>query len=406
MIMANSDYVGRYGAALRRLQALEMGGLQGVPGTMSAEPPQQSPQGAFGGMPPDMGQPAPQAAPPQAAQPGAFAQADQPFGDKPMTAADLYKQMPPEAKQQLIAQVEKGGMNVDQRFDSLVAKGEIPNVSGTDKKKLTKEEKLGYLAEVALRTISNLSRDNTTSAADAADAVLATNERRGAIEMADRERQRQAAEIQRQEGRADAREQRQYGREDAKENREIARGATTLKETQDFTAEQNRLDRESREREAKLRAEQDKRQGQRVLIDDQGGMFTLGDDGRATPIRTTKEVVETQKGKRGVTTKIRRQVEEQLKALPRADAAGIDKDTIMREVGNRIKTLKEDGKLARELKRKGVTDIDGEIARRATAQVMQEYGVVTGKQPVGATTPDAGLSDEDKALLSKWGSAE
>jgi hypothetical protein len=401
--MANSDYVGRYGAALRKLQALEMGGLQGVPGTMSQDGAQ--PGGAFGAVSPDVAQMGQPVANQPAPAGGAFDKAEpKPMFDKPMTAADVYAQMPPEQKTALLQQVEKNGMSVDKRFDQLVAKGEIPQVP--KKKKMTKEEKLGYLAEVALRTISNLGREGTTSSADWADATLATNERRSALEMAEQERARQQAEVIRREGREDAKETRTVGREEAREQREVARGGATIETNQAFTAEQNRLDRESREREARLRAEQDKRQNQKVLVDDGGNMYTLGEDGRAAPIKTTKEVVEETKGKRGVTVRIRKQVEQQLKALPKADVAGIDKDTIMREIGNRIKALKEDGKLGRELKRKGVSDVEGEIARRATEQVMQEYGVVSGKQPDGATTPSGGLSAEDQSLLDKWGQAQ
>jgi hypothetical protein len=384
------DYVGRYGAALRRLTALETGGLGGLPSAVSPEAPQ--PAGAFDAAPPA----GPGAAPAQ----GAFDATDaKPMFDGPVSAKDLYSQMPPQAKQALLKQVEQGGVSVDDRFDGLVQSGEI---QAPVKKKLTKEEKLGYLAEVALRTISNMSREGTNSSSDWADAVLATDSRRGALEQAEQERTRQQAEIQRREGREDAKETRQVGREESKETRERAAKGAEIATNQEFIAEQNRLNRESEERQAKLRAAQDANRDKKVLIDDGGNMFTLENDGSARPITTPKKTSVT-RGSRGKgTTTIEKTVNEQLKAIPRQDASGIDKDTIMREVGARIKALTEDGKLARKLKREGISDVEGEIARRATQQVMEQYGVVSGKQPVTATTPNAGLSAEDQAILAKW----
>ena len=411
--MANSDYVGRYGAALRQLHALESGGLSSqLPSALGPDAPQ--PGGAFGQMPAapqggafdQMAPAAPQGGPPagamQAAEPA-------PMFDKPMSARDLYAQMPPEAKSQLLEQVQKGGMSVDERYDQLVASGEIPDAPPA-KKKMSTEDKLGYLAEVALRTISNLSRPGTDSSADWADAALATNQRRGALEQAETERRRGAIEQIRREKREDERDAAKESRADTRElgrdQREAVRRGIELETTQEFTSQQNKLARESAERIAAMREASERNQGKRVLIDEGGNMFTLGDDNKASPITSTEKVTEQVRGKRGVKFNVQREVTKQLKAIPRADAAGIDKDTIMREIGSRIKALTEDGKLARQLKREGKTDIEGEIARRATQQVMEQYGVVSGKQPVGATTPPAGgLSEEDQSLLAKWSTA-
>jgi hypothetical protein len=365
-----SDYVGRYGAALRQLSALETGGLGGLPSAVSPGAPSAFVQ-----------------AEPPVMRHGAFdaaeAQGAPAFG-KPMSARDLYKQLPPEQKAVLLQQVEKGGMSVDDRYDSLVASGEVEKPTG--KKKLTKEEKLGYLAEVALRTISNMSRQGTDSSADWADAVLTTDARRGALEQAEQERARQQAEVLRKEGREDAKEERVYGREDKKDQRQVAARGAEIEDTQAFTAEQNRLNRESQERMAQLRAAQDANQNAKVLMADDGSMFTLQPDGSAKPIVSRKTVKKTPKGAVWMPGARETEViEEQLRGLPKADLTEIDRDTVMRAIGDRIKAMKEDSRALREMKRQGVTDIDGEIARRATQQVMQEYGVVSGKQAPGST---------------------
>lgn len=392
--MANSDYVGRYGAALRRLTALEGGGLGNLPSAIPQDAPQ--PGGAFEQMQP----------PPQNQQ-GAFETAEgPPMFDKPMTASDMYAQMPPEAKAALVEKVESGGMSVDEKYDALVASGEIKTPPTKPK---TKEEKMGYLAEIALRTLSNLSRPGTESISDFADAKLYTDERRGALEMAEQDRVRKHADVRRRESREErlelGREGRAEKRDTAKETRQAAAKGTELEMTQEHTSRENQLNRESEERRAKIRAAQESHRDKRVLMGEDGSMFTLEEDGTAKPITSKKKVKETKAGKRGVKFTVEREVEEQLRGMPKADATGIDKDTIMRAIGDRIKAMKEDGKLTRALKKEGVTDVDGEIARRATQQVMGEYGVVSGKQPSGATTPSAqdGLSPEDRALLQKWG---
>ncbi len=183
--MAN-DYVGRYGAALRQLTALEQPAL---PSAVSPNAPQPT-QGAFGqpaGMaPPQAAGPAfaspaaapqamPPAAPPQAAMPSKMPPQE---AGAPMSATQLYKDMPDDVKADLEKQIEGSGHDIDEVYAQKVASGEIQ----APKKEPSKRDKLGYIAEVALRTISNLSRQNTQGAGDWADAVLETDARRGALD--------------------------------------------------------------------------------------------------------------------------------------------------------------------------------------------------------------------------------
>ena len=370
-----NDYVGRYGAALRQLTALEK--LPGLPSAVSPAAPQP---GAFGA-PAQQQAGAFQTPPP--AQP-AMDQAQSPLGIQ-----QLYKDMPDEFKDQLTDQIKKSGRSVEDIYAQKVASGEIaPPV----KRPKTSKEKLGYIAEVALRTLSNLSRPDTLGVSDWADAQLATDQRRGALEQVDEERFRQATEKQRLERREDTQLTRKEGREDAAETRRTAGTITEAETRRRFESSENKKQREAALELERVRSTNEKanKPGQ-VITDENGNVFRL-DDTNAKPVTTKKKV--EKRGKRGA--KWQEEVEVQLRGLPKTDASGVDRDTILREIGNRIKAMKEDRKLLSTLRQGGATgaQIDQEIARRAQEQVMSEYGSLTGRAPTGAPGSSGNAFDQ------------
>lgn len=298
--MAN-DYVGRYGEALRRLSGLNRGGL--------SQPPTPS-AGAFGAVSPQG--PAPQTSAFSAAAPSApapQARTEQP----PLTAAQLWRDMPDEFKGQIEKQISESGMNVDQTFASKVEEGEIE----PPKKEPTLQEKLGYLAEVALRTMSNLSRPGTQGISDFADAKLATDARRGAIETAETDRRRKQFETRRVEGRQDASEQRRLASDltERELTREgiAAEGAANRKNALDIAASQERG------------RQQDRRDTPGpVLIEADGTAYERGPAGTLTPY--TKEEVEHVPGRRGKPG-YDRKVRKPVKAKSERAFNALDEDT-------------------------------------------------------------------------------
>lgn len=386
--MAN-DYVGRYGAALRQLTALEQPAL---PSAISPNAPQPTGPGAFGVPPvvqPGMSggnnsgafTPPAAVAPPQPAMPPAQATSPMQKGEAgaPVSVQQLYKDMPDDAKTDLAKQIEDSGHNIDEVYAAKVASGEIK----APKKEPTKHDKLGYIAEVALRTISNLNRPTQNSAGDWADAVLDTDARRGALEDRDNAlfRQGTAGAFERQQKTKETK--RLEDRTDQGAIRERAGRVAETEGKQAFESTENEKTRKNALEIARMReAGEDRRdrdsQGN-LITDDQGGLVRVkGSD--ATPVMTTKKVKEVKRGKRGVSFTIEKEVREQLKALPKSSSSDIDPDRMIAEIGDRIKALKEDRKLVSELRTQGVTGakLDDELAKRAKEQVMLEYADVPG----------------------------
>lgn len=382
-----NDYVGRYGAALRQLTALEQPAL---PSAISPSAPQPTGPGAFGTppiappgvaggafAPPDVVAAPQQALPPPVARPApALGQGD---AAAPMSAAQLFKDMPDDVKDDLQKQIESSGHDIDEVYAQKVATGEIK----APKKEPTKRDKLGYLAEVALRTISNLSRQNTQGASDWADAVLDTDARRAALAERDDElfRKGTAGAFERQEKRKETR--RLEGRADEGALKERAGKVAEAEGRQAFDMTENEKRRKHELELARMReAGEDRRDREsqgNLVTDDQGGLVRVKGD-EAVPVMTTKKVRETKRGKRGVSYTIEKEVREQVKALPKPAQSGMDPDRMIAEIGDRIKALKEDRKLVSELRQQGITGakLDDELAKRARDQVMTEYGLASG----------------------------
>lgn len=357
--MAN-DYVGRYGEALRKLHALEQQPSTEIAGAFGQSPSPQT--GAFGAPPAPTRQ--------------AFQDAAAPMFDpqKPISAGDLYKQMPTEAKDAMAAQLKAQGINVDEAYAREVKAGNIP----AQEKTPSHHEKIGYLAEVALRTISNLGREGTNSSADWADAVLATDARREGVSERERQEARQDTKEQSAFDRTAAAEQR--ARAERLSEREEDRGTRTVEREADkkdraqerasdraFTRAENAANRKAAAEERKAGRQP------RVLTDEKNDVFTLDDDGNAKPVMTEKTVSKEKRGKRNVKYMIQETVKEQLRTSPKPNASDVDQDTIVRAVNDRFKVLKEDRKLIRELKTQKVQDVDKELSRRAYKQVVSQF---------------------------------
>lgn len=384
-----SDYLGRYGAALRQLTALQQ---QPLPSAI--QPGAPVPGGAFDAVTPN---PAMDPMSPENMKPAtpAFDQVE----GKPLSAKQLYTDMPDEHKAALEKQIDDSGIDVNMQFGRAIATGILP--APEKPKEMSKRDKIGYLAEVALRTISNMSRPGTSSGADWADATLQTDTRRGAIESVERERELSAAERRRLEQREDTKTAHTEGRED-----------TTTR-----TAQQRADAKESRERaehvadkqqEAELEKQKiarEKSANRKTIIGDDGQIYTLGDNADATAVTTTK-TKKVRRGTRGKGRDVDVSEKVPVKATLKTDASGIDQDRLISAINTRVAEMKKDTKLLREMRKAGISDIDGEIATRARAQVMADLGVVKGNSPSAAPNVEAAqLSDEDRALIDKWSKA-
>lgn len=358
-----ADYVGRYGEALRKLRALERAPAPEIAGAFDRQLPAPEAGGAF--RPTQQRAPAFQQAPPPMFDP-----------DKPVSAGELYGQMPDEAKEAMAEQLKTQGIDVDAAYASEVAAGNLP----AQEKPPSRNEKMGYLAEVALRTISNLGRPGTNSSADWADAVLTTDARREGIAERSRLEAKQEAKEQGALSRAEAAEAR--ARAERLAEREADREARTAERGEERTlrSKERADDRAFTREQAELTRKQaaDRRAGRqpRILTSADGGVFSIGDDSTATPVTTEREVEEVVRapGGKGIPQKVRRKIREQLKAPARAnDASGVDKDTLIRSINDRFKLLRED--------RKNKKFSDEELTARATEQVMQQLEATSGSAP-------------------------
>lgn len=369
-----SDYIGRYGEALKRLTALEQdtgftpidvsggafSGTQGAPVTTGAFDVARAPR-----------------------QQGAIDQAEGP----PISAAELWKQMPAEQKDALLKQL--GHVDVDQEYDRMVSSGAI----APTKKNPTKHDKLGYIAEVALRTLSNMGRPGDQGINAWADAVLDTDTRRAAVDQAQMDRNAAALERARLETREDTKEARKNKREDAEVVRKQAADIAAAEGKNAFEAEQNRLQRESAERIAGMRDDKPRQ----ILYDAQGRAF---DAQTGDPVMVN--VPEERRGRRGrpgytVASK------QQLKTVPKfAGGSSADPDRVVYEIGQRAKALREDRKARKQIedlaKQNGV-DFETALQRIATQQVQSQYELASGGP---APSPATGLSAEDQAMLNSY----
>ena len=366
--MPQNDYIGRYGDTLRKLSALDSTGGQVAPQPVAAFEQGPQAQPAFAQQSPQ--QPAMQPPGPHAAD-----------GPK-VGIGDLWRDMPDEHKEQLLKQAKDSGMDIDAEYAAAESEGHFQPT----KKKLTIKDKLGRLAEVALKTASNMGRNNTNNSfADYADAQLATDEKYGALDRADEQQQRAEFERRRAEKLDIGKERR--GRAERISETEGARAAIKAEgeATRAHQSSENALNRDNALKLQKLRDAQEKAgKNTQLFMDAEGNVFSVV-DGVPKPFEVTETKRRTGKGGRPFVEEVRRQ----LKGVPKSNAAGLDEDSILRAVSARVEEMNKDVRLKSQLARDGFKDIPAEIERRATKKVIETANrVKSGVSPATRTTPD------------------
>ncbi len=366
--MPQQDYIGQYGDTLRRLSALDATSGQVAPQPVAAfeQGPTPNPA-AFGQRPqqPALAAPAPHS------------------DETPVGIADLWRDMPDEEKENLLKRAKDSGMDIDAEYEAAVAEGQFKPT----KKKLTIKDKLGRLAEVALRTASNMGKNtNNNSFADYADAKLATDEKYGALDRADEQNQRVEFERRRAE-KLDSNKERR-GRAERIVEGGLDRGARSREAAadRDLRREEGEANRQNALDLAKLRAAQEKAgRDTQLFMDSESNVYSIV-DGKPVPFEITEAKKRTGKGGRPFVEEVRRQ----LKGVPKTNDNQLDEDAILRAVAERVKQLNEDVRLKSQLKREGVTDIPAEIQRRATKEVIESARQVKGSAPAAGAAPKRG----------------
>ncbi len=348
----NSGYVGKYGEALRRLTAIDagMGGGPVLPG------PPEPMIGAFGEPPayqPPVRAPAFSDPAPQAGGEGALSR------EAPMSFGQLWSETPAERRAQLVEEAEKKGIPVEQSYQQAKAAPGAP----PPPKKPSKQDKLAYVMETMLRFASNYgSRPGTSSAADAADAILTTKERRGAFERAEREKEERAAETRRLEGREDTKEARQRKEkvEDTAEERTYQKGRDQQlheysKEIESIRAANARLDRAG--------------VNKHYIVDAAtGNVIEINKDDGSSRIVTIEEVENVEipgvRGRPGTTVK--RTITRAVKGRTTSE---FDEGEVARAVNDEKKALREDRKYMRTLRERAAAEgVDPEDLLEKEAQ--------------------------------------
>lgn len=365
--MANSDYIGHYGPMIR---------------AKYAQATQPDPQAAFTDMPPQ--------APAFGDQNGSVTPTSPAFQEarKPLSAKALYEQMPPEHKKELLSQIEKSGTDVNHLFQSHVDSGDIQISDQDVRKPLTKEQKLGYITEVAMRTLSNMNRPGPQGIGAWADASLETDQRRGALQQqADAENRRSQGEKE-QQANIDRRQQNLLDRQDRsdfnRENRADARQAVsdTRLDTR-LAAQQTEgaADRASREKIAGMEGRAGRNSS---VIGEDGILRWVDSNGKA------RKVTETVDGK-----------DVPVKIPPKFNTGGIDQDTIARIAGKQAETMMKDRKLVNKLKAQGLGQ--DEIYKKVNDMAFADVAGRFGGQPPATGVPDSAPDPAKSGTIDRTG---
>jgi hypothetical protein len=292
---------------------------------------------------------------------------------KPTTWKDLAAEMPKAEQNNLVKQIEQAHGPIKAVYAATTTR------EGEEPKAKNKREMALYLAEVALRTISNMGTGRYTgamgSAAAFSDAMLDTETRRGRVSQMQQEKADKASETKRLEDRSDAETRRKEGREDTEATRK-------RKEKLEDDARDHKQAIELARIQAKLLREK----GQRTSIQTaEDGTLKLVDLETGEAVEVTEEVEETTpvKGSRGrgttggKTSKVRKPV----KVAPKSNASGIDQDTILTKITQVENELRKDNKLMRELRSKFKSDstqVEGELRRMAREKVQGDVSSLSG----------------------------
>lgn len=283
----------------------------------------------------------------------------------PVGIAHLVDGASDKDKEHVASQMEKSGVDIPGKYAEVQKQAGLP-----DEPKLSRKEKGMRLMEFGLRLMA-ASRDN-----DAATAIGIAGA--GLMESIQARKDKTATEAtrvgERNEDRTDKRTEAEAGRTATRENEQGTRKSI---ESEGEKNRKNALE------IARIQAERDAKRGVKNFTDDQGRQWNIDEDGNATPVTATTEVDEAvpgtgSRGRKPMTRKVPKKT--QLKGQLRTNAAGLDQDTILRQITERKKQIIEDGKLGRQLKGQGLNQqqIDEQIDKTARDQVMKDTGALSG----------------------------
>jgi hypothetical protein len=318
---------------------------------------------------------------PQAAQGafGAISEAGAMGQEKPTSWKDLAAEMPKSQQNALVKQIEETQGPIKSVYAATVTR------QGEEPKAKNKREMALYIAEVALRTISNMGTGRYSgpmgSAAAFTDAMLDTETRRGRVSQYQQEKAEKAAETRRLEDRADAETRRKENREDAKDKtkreQDLEDDDRNHKQAIELVRIQTRLLRENGKR-TWLQVQED---GTLALIDEDGNAVDVAKEvEETTPVRGSRG--------QGTTGGQTRKVRKPVKVRPKSDSSGLDKDTVLSKITQVENELRKDKKLMRELRTKFEQDgakVEAELRRMAREKV---HGDV---QSLGSGASDSGV---------------
>lgn len=304
--------------------------------------------------------------------------------EKPTSWKDLAAEMPKSQQTALVKQIEaKHGPIKGVYARTATQEGEEPKAKN-------KREMALYIAEVALRTISNMGTGRYTGAmgsgAAFADAMLDTETRIAATKRADAEKAAKAAETRRLEERADAETRRKEGREDTQADRKRKEELEDDERNHKQAIELARI-------QAKLLREQNKKTS--IVTQDDGTLALVDENGDAIDVTKEIETTTPVKGSRGqgTTGGKRIKVRKPVKASTKPNASGLDQDTILNKITQVEGELRKDTKLMRELRTKfnqDSTKVEAELRRMAREKVE---GDVQSLRPGSASSQGGKVID-------------
>lgn len=290
---------------------------------------------------------------------------------KPTSWKDVHGQMSEKDKDDLADVIEeRSGKSVREAYTHAAKSvGEEPK----PKKKIDRREMASYVAEVALRTLSNMGSSETSAEAFGKGALQTMDSRRQ-IAQAEQDKQEKALETGRLEG-----------REDMKAGEERTYKTAERQAKEKFDAEQNRLNRENDLKLQQMRDKVDRlnREGKdvKLIINDQGE-YVIVDAKNATGTPVTQDVTTTEtKGSRGRGTSTKTTTTKKpVKATPKPNASGVDQDTLISKIAARKKELNEDRQRSSKLRNQGLgpDEIEEYNAKQARKEVLEDNAAVTG----------------------------
>lgn len=347
----DAGYVGKYGPALRQLQALEAAS-QGLPvGPMGPQPvtaPFQPPQ-RYANEP---AAPAFQQAGEPPVQGGALTQLPEVEvkGKKPQSVTDIVSSLPLEERRELRKGIkEKTGKTVDELYEQFVKSGEIAPPA---ERKPKAKERLSVVAEAMFRYLAHVNKMGVAGAVG--QATLETQGRRGALEQAEIDEENARAEARRGEvqGVLSARNTRAQARQDKVEDR----GWEAEQARQKFVDEKALRDADNAAALGRVR-EQQKGDNTQVVFDADGNAIEITKGsavGRPVMVESEEPALIGLGAFKTPKPGGKRKVQRPLKGVPggMTGATTLDPDTVYNRRAEMIQAITEDKRRMRALQKR------------------------------------------------------